>query len=1273
MRKIYNQIEGQKKDRVGAIDQNKDRSVASLFSCEIEGQGIDFREMGQKKVRKCLGKEVSTYAFRKLSVGLVSVMIGAGILFASDQAIVQVEASEAGTGLVLGEVAKDPKASEIVKEEERIKENEIEEIKENKPEEKIKETISTEDVDEENISSVGKTDSFKKDGEKARGREEVFENPKNESGSKEEVSANTGSEAAFYAAEGERVDLTSETDSSKDMSDKLEDVKISLDKHSDNAFSENSDTIYPFHGDYFIFRGSFSLPKGLKEGHYFDLSYSDTLRLSDINNSAHPYGKVSDLVIDEMTIAKAEPMKGKIRYRLTRAGEWLSDGKVKLQLCFFINRRQVTNSGDVPFEIRLGEKKLEDKKLHVSFYKPGEEVREPYFDLTVTDADYQNGEFTLAGIANGKRRTLDGSPYVYLGSNFGRETYNVENGRPVFSIYEIKDNLKIPESLVLREEDMKKEDAKLLPAIGKNGERLYMFKLPTSYKAYYFEIKVKRPKTAKDELKAFSTYYYRTIGGYNIAENRSLSLGKSVSSATIGLGEIKERYNIEGQVFEDYNRDGKKAQNGEPGKAGVKVQLCDTAGDLIGETFTDANGNYSFNNKIPRQYLVKFMSPLGYQSKNKKVLKADIRKGDAKQLDYGVYQLMAEEQYAYEMTVESVDYKVEVKEDPDLPLGYMKLVRSGELGKVRHFYKYPAIVKDGEFNPKLYQGYFEEVSSIVEKKPVNEVWIKGTGSILKDIAIETESVTEAERTGTKVTIHYTTVDKDGRSRKDKKEWTIYNGSNGEPGPQGPRGEAGPAGPAGPRGEAGPAGPQGLRGEAGPQGPKGEAGPQGSKGDKGDQGAVGPQGPQGEVGPQGPKGEAGPQGPRGEAGPQGPKGEAGPQGPRGEAGPQGPKGEAGPQGPRGEAGPQGPKGEAGPQGPRGEAGPQGPKGEAGPQGSKGDKGDQGAVGPQGPQGEVGPQGPRGEAGPAGPKGEAGPQGPKGEAGPQGPRGEAGPQGPKGEAGPQGPRGEAGPQGPKGEAGPQGPRGEAGPQGPKGEAGPQGPRGEAGPQGPRGEAGPQGAQGETGPQGPQGEVGPQGPQGPRGESGSQGPKGDKGDRGAVGPQGKQGDQGSKAEFYARGDKKENDDPEKSSEEMPRKNDKEESSSSSEITHTDKEETGNEEKRNEGKVRSIDPMQENASPKAPMQESSVKEDPVPKKLVPKVSGQEATRAKVSGQKATGEKVTKSKDLEKQPTTQKLKRLPQTGENSLFGINTIGQAVILLTGAMALLAKGKKEDEDE
>ena len=57
-------------------------------------------------------------------------------------------------------------------------------------------------------------------------------------------------------------------------------------------------------------------------------------------------------------------------------------------------------------------------------------------------------------------------------------------------------------------------------------------------------------------------------------------------------------------------------------------------------------------------------------------------------------------------------------------------------------------------------------------------------------------------------------------------------------------------------------PQGPQGEPGPQG---KTGPQGPKGETGPQGKTGPQGPQGEPGPQG---KTGPQGPQGETGPQG---------------------------------------------------------------------------------------------------------------------------------------------------------------------------------------------------------------------------------------------------------------------------------------------------------------------------------------------------------------------------------------------------------------------
>src|SRR5262249_4677545 len=66
-------------------------------------------------------------------------------------------------------------------------------------------------------------------------------------------------------------------------------------------------------------------------------------------------------------------------------------------------------------------------------------------------------------------------------------------------------------------------------------------------------------------------------------------------------------------VWLDSNSNGLQ-DAGEPGIAGVTVQLMDGTGtNVLASTTTNASGLYSFTNLMPGPYVVRFVSPAGYQ------------------------------------------------------------------------------------------------------------------------------------------------------------------------------------------------------------------------------------------------------------------------------------------------------------------------------------------------------------------------------------------------------------------------------------------------------------------------------------------------------------------------------------------------------------------------------------------------------------------------------------------------------------------------------------
>ena len=67
---------------------------------------------------------------------------------------------------------------------------------------------------------------------------------------------------------------------------------------------------------------------------------------------------------------------------------------------------------------------------------------------------------------------------------------------------------------------------------------------------------------------------------------------------------LERLYRVGNLVWEDYDNDG-VAEPGEPGIAGVLMQLLDDAGDVIAETVTDADGHYLFDDLRADDYRVR--------------------------------------------------------------------------------------------------------------------------------------------------------------------------------------------------------------------------------------------------------------------------------------------------------------------------------------------------------------------------------------------------------------------------------------------------------------------------------------------------------------------------------------------------------------------------------------------------------------------------------------------------------------------------------------------
>lgn len=93
---------------------------------------------------------------------------------------------------------------------------------------------------------------------------------------------------------------------------------------------------------------------------------------------------------------------------------------------------------------------------------------------------------------------------------------------------------------------------------------------------------------------------------------------------------------IEGQVFIDADRDGRQ-DRGEPGLAGITVELLDLDGNLVASAITARNGSYTFEEVDLGMYRVRVSLPTGLKPTSCMTVAADLTRAEAiAGIDFGV-------------------------------------------------------------------------------------------------------------------------------------------------------------------------------------------------------------------------------------------------------------------------------------------------------------------------------------------------------------------------------------------------------------------------------------------------------------------------------------------------------------------------------------------------------------------------------------------------------------------------------------------------------------
>ncbi|MGX7348607.1 SdrD B-like domain-containing protein, partial [Aerococcus vaginalis] len=208
----------------------------------------------------------------------------------------------------------------------------------------------------------------------------------------------------------------------------------------------------------------------------------------------------------------------------------------------------------------------------------------------------------------------------------------------------------------------------------------------------------------------------------------SYSEGDNTVATPINPDTEEETFKIGDYIWID---DGDGVQGGESDKPfpNVRVTLTDQEGN-VQETTTDDEGKYEFTDLSKGYYTINFETPDGYRSTT---IGSGDRENDSNgtqlilyldhedlSFDTGFVKEEVAPIYNYEMTVEDEAYDIEITENKDLEPNSIKLVQSGEDGRIRYIYKYDSSKdypkrEDGQSEAEYFKEYFTEVDSHIEK------------------------------------------------------------------------------------------------------------------------------------------------------------------------------------------------------------------------------------------------------------------------------------------------------------------------------------------------------------------------------------------------------------------------------------------------------------------------------------------------------------------------------------------------------------------------------
>ncbi|MDU2830563.1 MAG: Ig-like domain-containing protein, partial [Anaerococcus sp.] len=368
----------------------------------MEKNDILKRIIEEKKLNG--SKKKPKYATRKLSVGLVSCMLGYALLFSPSSAKAAGEIGEEIVAEDKVEPSSDNQSSNEQPSDDQIVDNAANDNVENNVEENKEVAEPADQTAEPEVSEEkeAQTADIEKESDDKLVEDKEDTDKTVEEDKKESLE---NKDSIEFSPEDNRENDRVSAEASKDISNNIINPRVSI--RTENTTTPG--TLDAGLGEQLTWGVSFTTPEGTKEGDTFTVKLSDNMSLKGLEPDTDYAVPVK---FGDKIIANAKRIdRQTIQYTFTKVIEDLKYARVYIINSAQENKDVVRNSGDQTFKINVGEKAKAEKDINVDFGKlyHAETSENVNGKSQFTEFNPETGEFTQVFYLNPESKVINTS------------------------------------------------------------------------------------------------------------------------------------------------------------------------------------------------------------------------------------------------------------------------------------------------------------------------------------------------------------------------------------------------------------------------------------------------------------------------------------------------------------------------------------------------------------------------------------------------------------------------------------------------------------------------------------------------------------------------------------------------------------------------------------------------------------------------------------------------------------------------------------------------